>query len=157
MKRGSMEVIGDPKRTELAPDGVRVNAVNPVVIVTDVHKRGGMSEDDYAKFLEHSKTTHALGRVGQVHSVSRLGRCLLYHGPDVSSGRWTQRYVSTMRMQVWKQRRLNVSTFGRLAKTCKQTAELARLSAVHIYSLDAVFIMTVLQILTQCKNKPTVH
>ncbi|XP_064460477.1 3-oxoacyl-[acyl-carrier-protein] reductase FabG-like [Ornithodoros turicata] len=56
---------------ELAPDGVRVNAVNPGVIVTDVHKRGGMSEDDYAKFLEHSKTTHALGRVGRVSEVAK--------------------------------------------------------------------------------------
>jgi len=57
---------------ELAPKGVRVNAVNPGVVVTEIHKRGGMSEEDYAKFLEHSKTTHPLGRVGEAGEVADL-------------------------------------------------------------------------------------
>ncbi len=57
---------------ELAPKGVRVNAVNPGVVVTEIHKRGGMSEEDYAKFLEHSKMTHPLGRVGEAGEVADL-------------------------------------------------------------------------------------
>ena len=57
---------------ELAAKGVRVNAVNPGVVVTDIHKRGGMSEPDYEKFLEHSKTTHPLGRVGTAAEVAEL-------------------------------------------------------------------------------------
>ncbi len=57
---------------ELAPKGVRVNAVNPGVVVTEIHKRGGMSEADYAKFLEHSKTTHPLGRVGDPAEIAEL-------------------------------------------------------------------------------------
>ncbi|XP_029837096.4 3-oxoacyl-[acyl-carrier-protein] reductase FabG [Ixodes scapularis] len=56
---------------ELAADGIRVNAVNPGVIITEVHKRAGMSEEDYAKFLEHCKTTHAMGRVGTADEVAR--------------------------------------------------------------------------------------
>lgn len=55
---------------ELALKGVSCNSVNPGVIVTEIHKRGGMNEETYAKFLEHSKTTHALGRPGQVDEVS---------------------------------------------------------------------------------------
>jgi len=57
---------------ELAPKGVRVNAVNPGVVITEIHKRGGMSELDYEKFLEHSKTTHPLGRVGDPKEIAEL-------------------------------------------------------------------------------------
>jgi NAD(P)-dependent dehydrogenase (short-subunit alcohol dehydrogenase family) len=57
---------------ELAPKGIRVNAVNPGVVVTEIHKRGGMSEPDYEKFLEHSKTTHPLGRVGEPAEIAEL-------------------------------------------------------------------------------------
>lgn len=55
---------------ELASHGVRCNSVNPGVIVTELHKRGGMDEEAYAKFLEHCKVTHALGRAGEVEEVS---------------------------------------------------------------------------------------
>ncbi|XP_018802389.1 PREDICTED: uncharacterized protein LOC108977241 [Bactrocera latifrons] len=55
---------------DLAPKNVRVNAVNPGVIITGFHKRLGMSEADYAKYLEHSKSTHALGRVGEPKEVA---------------------------------------------------------------------------------------
>lgn len=57
---------------ELAAKGIRVNAVNPGVVVTNIHKRGGMAEPDYEKFLEHSKTTHPLGRVGKPEEVADL-------------------------------------------------------------------------------------
>ena len=57
---------------ELAPKGVRVNAVNPGVVVTEIHKRGGMSKEDYERFLEHSKTTHPLGRVGDAKEIAEL-------------------------------------------------------------------------------------
>ena len=57
---------------ELAPKGIRVNAVNPGVVVTNLHKRGGMSEEDYSKFLQHSKNTHPLGRAGEPQEVAEL-------------------------------------------------------------------------------------
>jgi NAD(P)-dependent dehydrogenase (short-subunit alcohol dehydrogenase family) len=57
---------------ELASKGVRVNAVNPGVVVTEIHKRGGMDEEQYAAFLEHSRTTHPLGRVGQPGEIADL-------------------------------------------------------------------------------------
>ncbi|XP_028894731.2 uncharacterized oxidoreductase TM_0325 [Zeugodacus cucurbitae] len=55
---------------DLAPKNVRVNAVNPGVIVTQFHKNLGMSAEDYAKFLAHHSTTHALGRVGEAQEVA---------------------------------------------------------------------------------------
>jgi NAD(P)-dependent dehydrogenase (short-subunit alcohol dehydrogenase family) len=57
---------------ELAPKGVRVNAVNPGVVVTEIHKRGGMKEEAYEEFLEHSKVTHPIGRVGSASEVAEL-------------------------------------------------------------------------------------
>ena len=57
---------------ELAPKGVRVNAVNPGVVVTDIHKRGGMSDEQYQAFLERSKQTHPLGRVGEAREIAEL-------------------------------------------------------------------------------------
>lgn len=49
-----------------------MNAVNPGVVVTEIHKRRGMTAEQYEAFLEHSKTTHPLGRVGQADEVAEL-------------------------------------------------------------------------------------
>ncbi len=57
---------------ELASKGVRVNAVNPGVVVTEIHRRGGMSDDQYAAFLDRSKQTHPLGRVGEASEIAEL-------------------------------------------------------------------------------------
>ena len=57
---------------ELAAKGIRVNEVNPGVVVTELHRAGGMNDQAYAAFLEHSKTTHPLGRVGQPEEIADL-------------------------------------------------------------------------------------
>lgn len=57
---------------ELAPHGVRVNAVNPGVTVTNLHRRSGVDEEKYAAFLERSKTTHPLGRAGDPEEIAEL-------------------------------------------------------------------------------------
>jgi len=57
---------------EMAPLGVRINAVNPGVTVTNLHRRSGMDEAQYAAFLERSKTTHPLGRPGRPDDIAEL-------------------------------------------------------------------------------------
>jgi NAD(P)-dependent dehydrogenase (short-subunit alcohol dehydrogenase family) len=57
---------------ELAPKNIRVNAVNPGVVVTNLHRRSGMPEESYQKFVEHSKTTHPIGRVGEPKEIAKL-------------------------------------------------------------------------------------
>jgi len=57
---------------ELADKGIRVNAVNPGVVVTSLHKRGGMSDEDYEQFLKNSEKTHPLGRVGEPEEIAEL-------------------------------------------------------------------------------------
>ena len=67
---------------ELASKGVRVNAVNPGVVMTNLHRNSGMDEAAYSKFLEHSKETHPLGRVGSPEEVAEL---ILYLASDKAS------------------------------------------------------------------------
>ena len=57
---------------DLASRGVRVNAVNPGVVITILHRRGGMDEEKYAAFLERSKGTHPLGRPGTPEEIADL-------------------------------------------------------------------------------------
>ena len=56
---------------DLAPHGVRVNAVNPGVVVTELHTVTN-AIPDYAGFLERSKGTHPIGRVGKPEEVASL-------------------------------------------------------------------------------------
>jgi len=55
---------------ELASKGVRVNSVNPGVIVSEIQKRAGMSDDDYAKFLQKTEENHPIARVGDPDEVA---------------------------------------------------------------------------------------
>ncbi len=57
---------------ELAARGVRVNAVNPGVVVTQLHRRAGMDDHKYAAFLDRSKETHPLGRPGRPDEIAEL-------------------------------------------------------------------------------------
>lgn len=57
---------------EVAAKGVRINAVNPGVTVTNLHRRGGMNADQYAAFLERSRETHPLGRPGRPEEIAEL-------------------------------------------------------------------------------------
>ncbi len=57
---------------ELAPKEIRVNAVNPGVVETQLHLNSGMSREAYQQFLERSKETHPIGRVGQAEEIADL-------------------------------------------------------------------------------------
>jgi len=61
---------------DLAPHGVRVNALNPGVVVTELQTVTN-AVPDYAGVLERSKVTHPLGRVGQPGEIAALVLFLL--------------------------------------------------------------------------------
>lgn len=56
---------------DLAPKQVRVNSVNPGVTITNLHKTGGMNQEQYEAFLLKSQQTHALGRPGTPDEVAK--------------------------------------------------------------------------------------
>jgi NAD(P)-dependent dehydrogenase (short-subunit alcohol dehydrogenase family) len=49
MSKAAVDQFTESAALDLASKGVRVNAVNPGVIVTEVHKRGGMNDEQYEK------------------------------------------------------------------------------------------------------------
>jgi NAD(P)-dependent dehydrogenase (short-subunit alcohol dehydrogenase family) len=72
VSKAALEQLTRCSALELAPKGVRVNNVNPGVVETNLHRRSGMEEERYRAFLEHSKTTHPLGRVGRPEDIAEL-------------------------------------------------------------------------------------
>lgn len=56
---------------DVAAQGVRVNAVNPGVVVTELHTVT-KAVADYPAFLERGKATHPIGRVGTAEEVASL-------------------------------------------------------------------------------------
>lgn len=82
MSKSAIEQFTKCVALELAPKQVRVNAVSPGVIVTSLQRRGGLDDAAYAAFLEHSKTTHALGRPGE---VSEVANAIAFLASDLSS------------------------------------------------------------------------
>lgn len=69
--KAGLDMLTQCLALELAPEGVRVNAINPGVVVTNLH-RASEAVPDYEAFLEHSKTTHPLGFVGSPQDAAEL-------------------------------------------------------------------------------------
>lgn len=72
VSKAGMDQLTRCAAIEMAPIGVRVNAVNPGVTVTNLHRRSGMGDAQYSAFLERSKETHPLGRPGRPEEIAEL-------------------------------------------------------------------------------------
>ena len=69
--KAGLDMLTECLALELAPHGVRVNAINPGVVVTNLHL-ASQAVPDYAAFLERSKQTHPLGFVGTPDDAAEL-------------------------------------------------------------------------------------
>jgi len=70
--KAAVDMLTDCAAVDLAPKNIRVNAINPGVIRTELQKRGGMNEEAYEAFVERSiAVTHPLGRIGNPEEVAQ--------------------------------------------------------------------------------------
>lgn len=68
MSKAAVDMMTRCASVDLAKYGIRVNSVNPGMVVTNLQKRGGLSDDQYESFLSRQvEVTHPLG--------AYLGRC----------------------------------------------------------------------------------
>ncbi|CAI9733898.1 Hypothetical predicted protein [Octopus vulgaris] len=82
MSKSALDQFTCTVALELASKKVRVNSVNPGIIVTEIHRRTGMTEEAYAQVLEKSRKNHVLGRVGEVDDVAKT---IAFLASDASS------------------------------------------------------------------------
>jgi len=71
VSKAAVDMITRCAALDFAPHGVRVNAVSPGVVVTELHTVTSAIAD-YPAFLERSKATHPLGRVGSAEEIAAL-------------------------------------------------------------------------------------
>lgn len=71
MSKAALDMFTQCLALEVAPQGVRVNSVNPGTVVSLLARRGlGLNDEEYAKFLEIQGAKHPLGGVGQPDDVA---------------------------------------------------------------------------------------
>ncbi|CAD5227383.1 unnamed protein product [Bursaphelenchus xylophilus] len=71
MSKAALDQFTKCVALELAPKGVRVNSVNPGVILTEFQRRGGFTDDQYQEFLKKGEQQHPLGRVGRPEETAK--------------------------------------------------------------------------------------
>ena len=69
--KAGLDMLTECLALELAPHGVRVNSINPGVIVSNLH-RASDAVPDYDEFLERCRSTHPLGFVGEPADAAAL-------------------------------------------------------------------------------------
>jgi NAD(P)-dependent dehydrogenase (short-subunit alcohol dehydrogenase family) len=72
VSKAALDQLTSCAALELAPKGVRVNAVNPGVVRTNLHRRSGMDDATYDAFAERGKATHPIGRIGEPDEIAEL-------------------------------------------------------------------------------------
>ncbi len=75
--KGAIEALTRAMAIELATDGVRVNAISPALVRSEIWRAAGMNEHDYQALIDARTLEYPLGRVGEPEDVSALVAFLL--------------------------------------------------------------------------------
>ena len=74
VSKAALDMFSKCLALELAPYLVRVNTVNPGMVISDLHATGGIvkSKEEYSIFLKKMKKLHPLGRIGTPKDIANL-------------------------------------------------------------------------------------
>jgi len=72
VSKAGMDMFTRCLARDLAPAKIRVNAVNPGVVRTNLQKSAGLFDDDesYGAWVEEMKSAHPLGRIGEPRDIA---------------------------------------------------------------------------------------
>jgi NAD(P)-dependent dehydrogenase (short-subunit alcohol dehydrogenase family) len=71
MTKAGLEMLTKTSALELAPLGIRVNAVSPSLMDTNLYRYTGIQENEYAAFKKRAQSCIPLQRIGSVEEVAR--------------------------------------------------------------------------------------
>lgn len=72
MSKAALDMLTKCTALQVGPKGVRVNAVNPGPVKTELFRRGGMSNADCEKMFKGIEISSSLGKVAGVEDVAEL-------------------------------------------------------------------------------------
>ena len=78
--KAALDMLMRCASVDLAPHGIRVNNVNPGVVITELQRTGGMGEEAYAGFVKRSiEVTHPLSlSLGRCAQPDEVASCILF-------------------------------------------------------------------------------
>jgi len=71
MTKAALDMFTKCLALELAPQGVRVNSMNPGFVATALRTRSSINEEQERQFQEHYKNITPLGRIGQPEDIAQ--------------------------------------------------------------------------------------
>ncbi|CDW78684.1 short chain dehydrogenase reductase family protein [Stylonychia lemnae] len=71
MTKAGLEMLTKSSALELAPLGIRVNAVSPATLDTNLYRYTGMTEQEYQNFKKRAATNIPMNRIGTVEEVAK--------------------------------------------------------------------------------------
>eukprot|EP00755_Sulcionema_specki_P022042 Sspe_Gene.75553::Locus_47197_Transcript_1_1_Confidence_1.000_Length_886::g.75553::m.75553 len=82
--KAATEMLTKCAALDLSQHNIRVNAVSPGVVITELQKRGGLSEEQYEKFLERCLVTHPLfaGTEGRITTPEQVAELIAFLSSD---------------------------------------------------------------------------
>ena len=84
--KAATDMLARCAAVDLAPFGVRVNNVNPGLVLTELQKRGGLNAEQYAALVARSmEVTHPLAAsIGRVAAAEEVGGLIAFLASDAA-------------------------------------------------------------------------